>query len=152
MRKRVEKSVEKRKKRANVQKPSQHVWSLVERIIGFSPGPSPHVPPAIAALAAAANLPDWTNLYDVDVPIYQHSLSVAIDEAIFLSTAPDTRSRALAHSSSLPHAGDWLNVVPSAPLGFTSMTRSSDALSGTGWGSLFMGATIYVLNVGSRQM
>ena len=74
---------EKRKKRANVQKPSQHVWSLVERIIGFSPGPSPHVPPAIAALAAAASRPDWANLDDVDVPIYQRSLSVNN-----LSTAP----------------------------------------------------------------
>ena len=126
----------------------------MERILGYSPGPSPHVLPAIAAFAAAANRPDWTSLYDVDVPIYQRSLSVAIDEVIYknlLSTAPDTRSRALAHSSSLPHAGDWLNVVPSAPLGLTSMTGSSAALSGTGWGPLPMGATIYVLNVGSRQ-
>ena len=93
------------------------VWPLVERILGYSPGPSPHVLPAIAAFAAAANRPDWTSLYDVDVPIYQRSLSVAIDEVIYknlLSTAPDTRFRALAHSSSL---GDWLNVVPSAPLG-----------------------------------
>ena len=72
---------------------SQRVRPLVERIIGFSPEPSPHVPPATAALAAAANRPDWTNVDDVDVPIYQHSLSVAIDEAIYkslLSTAPDT--------------------------------------------------------------
>ena len=34
-----------------------------------------------------------------------------------LSSAPDTRSRALALSSSIPHAGDWLNVVPSSTLG-----------------------------------
>jgi hypothetical protein len=33
------------------------------------------------------------------------------------STAPDTHSRALVLSSSFRHAGDWLNVVPSASLG-----------------------------------
>ena len=45
---------------------------------------------------------------------------MSIDEAVYdrlTSTAPDTRSRALVLSSSLPHAGDWLNVVPSASLG-----------------------------------
>ena len=33
-----------------------------------------------------------------------------------LSSAPDVRSRALVLSSALPHAGDWLNVVPSTSL------------------------------------
>ena len=32
-----------------------------------------------------------------------------------LALAPEVRSKALALSSSLPHAGDWLNVVPSPP-------------------------------------
>ncbi len=43
-----------------------------------------------------------------------------IDEATFqqlLVSAPTTRSRALARSSSLPHARDWLNVMPSTSLG-----------------------------------
>ena len=86
-------------------------------IVGHPPGLFPHVPSAVAALAMAANRPDWVNLKDVDVPIRQHSLLVAIDEAIYahlLSTAPDTCSRALTR---IVHAGDWLNVVPSAPLG-----------------------------------
>ena len=75
---------------------------------------------AIAALAAVAVRPDWTCLDEVDVPVRQGALSHAIDEALYqnlLSTAPSIRSRALALSSGLPHAGDWLNVVPSSPLG-----------------------------------
>ena len=48
------------------------------------------------------------------------SLSLAIDEALhqhLLSSTPSTRARTLALSSALPHAGDWLNGVPSAALG-----------------------------------
>ena len=100
-----------------MQKPSQHVWSLVERIIGFPPGPSPHVPPTITALAAAASRPDWANLDDVDVPIYQRSLSVAINEAIS-TTFPLPLSRALAHSSTccgLVECGPPRSTWPSHP-------------------------------------
>ena len=55
-----------------------------------------------------------------DTLISQRSLSAAIDQATFsslLSQAPNTRSRALALSSAIPHAGDWLSVVPSRQLG-----------------------------------
>ena len=93
--------------------------SLVENILGFSPGPSPYMNAAIAALAAVVVRPDWTCLDEVDVPVHQGALSHAIDEALYqnlLSTAPSICSRALALSSGLPHAGDWLNVVPSSPL------------------------------------
>ena len=64
--------------------------------------------------------PNWISLEDIDVPRRQHSLSREIDEAIFksvLDSAPDTRSRALALSTAIPHAGDWLNVIPSPALG-----------------------------------
>ena len=47
-------------------------------------------------------------------------LSYNIDEAVYnqlLSAAPDTQASALNLSTSLPHAGDWLNVVPSSTLG-----------------------------------
>ena len=57
---------------------------------------------------------------EIDVPLRQRPLSRSIDEAVFTSlceSAPDTRSRALALSSSLPHAGDWLNAIPSSSLG-----------------------------------
>ena len=43
-----------------------------------------------------------------------------MDESCFqqlLTSAPSSRFRALSLSSSLPHAGDWLNVVPSSSLG-----------------------------------
>ena len=57
---------------------------------------------------------------DVDVPLRQRPLSHKIDEASYnalVASAPDTRSRALALSTAIPHAGDWLNVVPSTALG-----------------------------------
>ena len=93
---------------------------LVEQILGHPPGPPPHIRSALSALASAAVHPDWQSLDDIDVPLHQHSLSLSIDDASFqrlLYSTPFNRSRALAHSSSLPHAGDWLNVVPSASLG-----------------------------------
>ena len=43
-----------------------------------------------------------------------------MDESCFqqlLTSAPSSHFRALSLSSSLPHAGDWLNVVPSSSLG-----------------------------------
>ena len=49
-----------------------------------------------------------------------------IDEASLnslLVSASDTRSRALALSTSIPHAGDWLNVIPSPALGFHIQDR-----------------------------
>ena len=63
---------------------------------------------------------DWSSIADVDVPLRQRHLSKAIDQAVFVdlvSSTPDTRSKALALSTAIPHAGDWLNVVPSHALG-----------------------------------
>ena len=97
-----------------------HSQALVESMLGQAVGPSPHSSSTVAVLSAAASRPDWQCLEDIDVPLHQHSLSVTIDEALhqhLLSTAPSTRARALALSSALPHAGDWLNGVPSATLG-----------------------------------
>ncbi len=48
-------------------------------------------------------------------------LSHVVDEACFqqlLDSAPTYHSRALALSFRLPHAGDWLNIIPSTTLGF----------------------------------
>ena len=105
---------------------------LVERIFGRPADISPHTSPAVAALATAAARPDWQCLDDIYVPLRQHSLSLAIDEAShqnLLSSTPSIRSRALALSSSLPHAGDWRNVMLSP---CTSMTVSFGAVYGTG--------------------
>ena len=48
------------------------------------------------------------------------SVSHSIDQANYdhlITSAQDTRSKALALSTAIPHAGDWLSVVPSQALG-----------------------------------
>ncbi len=65
-------------------------------------------------------MPDWQSVEDIDVPLRQRPLSRKIDEAtsnFLVNSAPDTRARALALSTAIPHTGDWLNVVPSPALG-----------------------------------
>ena len=99
---------------------SQQSSQLVERILGQPSSVSPHANSILASLADAAARPEWTDLEHVDIPFNQRSLSRTIDEAThhrLLSSAPDTRSQALALSTGLPHVGDWLNVIPSAQLG-----------------------------------
>ena len=68
--------------------------TLVGKMHGHDPGPSPHTSSSMAALFAAASLPDWVSLDEIDVPLHQHSLSVVIDEAVYqhlLSSASSTR-------------------------------------------------------------
>ena len=80
----------------------------------------PHTMSTVAALASSASRPDWVRPEDIDLPLRQLSLSQAIDNAshrLLVSSATSIRSWALALSSSLPHAGDWLNVIPSSSLG-----------------------------------
>lgn len=48
------------------------------------------------------------------------AFSITINDASqrrLLASAPDVCSRALVQSTTLPHSGDWLNVVPSPTLG-----------------------------------
>ena len=64
--------------------------------------------------------PNWHSLENIDIPLTQKALSRAIDEATFdhlLASAADTRTKALVLSTSIPHAGDWINVIPSQDLG-----------------------------------
>ena len=99
---------------------------LVARILGFSPSPSDHLSKAVLALSRAAARPDWVAVEEIDVPLHQRALSKEIDVSTFnslLASASNTRSRALAMSSALPHAGDWLNVVPSPALGLHLQDR-----------------------------
>ena len=106
---------------------SLHSQSLMERMLGHPPCTSSHTnSPAVAALAAAAARPDWQGLDDIDVSLCQRSLSLSIDDALhqhLISSAPSTRSRALALSTGLPHACDWLNVGPSSSLGLPIQDR-----------------------------
>ena len=66
---------------------------------------------SVSAIAIAAARPNWQNLDDFDVALHQRALSASINEASYqhlIASAPTTRSRA-------PY--DWLNVIPSPPLG-----------------------------------
>ena len=99
---------------------------LISGILGHAAKYLLHFSEALGSLHQAAGRPDWTFLQDVDVPLIQHCLSRAIDQASFdalLASAPDTRSRALALSSATYHAGDWLNVIPSPSLGLHLQDR-----------------------------
>ena len=94
-------------------------FGLVSQILRHNPDPPRSLPSAISSLASSTKM-TWQCLEDIDVPLCQKSFSHSIDEACFstlVEAAPDVRSKALALSTSLPHAGDWLNVVPSPALG-----------------------------------
>ena len=93
---------------------------MVEKILGVKPGTPGCLRTTVASLALAAGRPDWIYVEDIDVPLCQRVLSATIDESNFdrlLDTSTTTRQRALALSSALQHAGDWLNVLPSPALG-----------------------------------
>ena len=87
---------------------------LASQILCYTTNLPLALPMAISSLAYSVNKPMWHHLEDVDLPLHQKSLSRLIDEVYFSSlieASPDVRSKALALSTSLPHAGDWLNVV-----------------------------------------
>ena len=93
---------------------------LVSNILGHHPPTPVSLSPTLEDLALASGREDWTSLEEVDVPLRQRALSRVVDQACFdfaLSNAPNDRARALALSSTIPHAGDWLRVVPSTALG-----------------------------------
>jgi len=97
----------------------------VSDILGHIP-PADHLQSVVASLAEVAEKPEWCSVEDIDLPIRQRFLSRAIDEAChssLLDSAPDARSKALALSSAIKHAGDWLNVVPSPALGLHFQDR-----------------------------
>ena len=111
---------------ANLHAPAAYISSpaqlghLIANIMGHPPTPSIHLANTVSELASAAKMPAWVSVDDIDVPLRQRSLSPRIDEASYnslLTSAPNTRSRALDFSTALPHARDWLNVVPSSALG-----------------------------------
>ena len=119
-------------RRAMLHAPAAYVGSLhqsnalIADILGHPPATSAHLPQCLVALANAAATPEWSSLQDIDVPLRQYVLSRVIDEASFnahIDSAPDTRLRALALSSAIPHAGDWLNVVPTSALGLHLLDR-----------------------------
>ena len=93
--------------------------SLVTEVIQSDPLPA-NFSDCIIALAEAADHPDWVSMEAIDVPIYQRPLTHCIVEFTFsrvISSAPDPRFSALVLYTALPHAGDWLSVIPSSTLG-----------------------------------
>ena len=113
-------------RRASQHAPAAYINSLVQseemasKILGHALEAPRAMGNSISMLAEAAARPDWVSLEEIDVPLRQRPLSHSIDEACFrhlLTSAPDIRSKGLAHSTALPHAGAWLNVVPSTSLG-----------------------------------
>uniref|UniRef100_A0A1X7SVN2 Reverse transcriptase domain-containing protein n=1 Tax=Amphimedon queenslandica TaxID=400682 RepID=A0A1X7SVN2_AMPQE len=82
--------------------------------------PPSYVSAALVAFASSAELSDLTSISELDLPISQKSLSGLIDKVNYnalLSSTQDIRSKALLLSSSIPHAGDWIGVLPSPNLG-----------------------------------
>ena len=67
----------------------------------------------------------------MDVPLHQRTLSNAIDDASYQHLFNSTSTIRSRVSCSLPHAGDWLNVVPSPSLGL-HLHNSFIAVSATG--------------------
>ena len=97
-----------------------HSCPLVSEILGFHPSPPAFLRQAIHDLGSSLGQPEWSDLSEIEPPLRQRSLSRAIDlfcHNSLLESAPDIRSKALAHSTAIRHACDWLNVIPSPALG-----------------------------------
>ncbi len=83
--------------------------TLVERILNRPTNLDAYLEKAVSA---PSSHPEWLNLDDIDISLRQRHLSCAIDEAMYQNLL-DT----LVLWQTLPHAGDWLNGVPSDVLG-----------------------------------
>ena len=91
-------------------------------------------------LADAAKMDDWLFVDGIDVPLRQRALSCKINKACndsLLATAPNTRSRALALSIAISHAGDWLSVVPLRPWASIFTARNPFSALSIDWASGF---------------
>ena len=89
----------------------------------FCPPASCHIMSTLQVLISGSGRDERCSIDSVDVPLKQRThctLSKVIDQASFnrlLDESFDTRTKALALSTAIPHAGDWLHAVPSSALG-----------------------------------
>ena len=91
------------------------------------------------AFCVCIGRPPLSSFDDFETPISQKYLSHLIEDSLYnslLSSAPNTRHRALALSSSLPHAGDWLSVLPPPTWVYISLALNSGLVCSTGLESL----------------
>ena len=111
-------------RRASLYSPSAYIGSvsstqlLVSEILGYHPSRSTQLSEAFCEFSFSSRHPEWSSPDAIDFPIQQCHLSKVIDQSTFdslLSNAPSSCLKALALSSAIPHAGDWLNVVPPFP-------------------------------------
>ena len=68
----------------------------------------------------------WENATNIDIRHHQCLLSNIIHKVVYnrlVESAPNMRSKSLALSTSLPHAGTWLQAVPSKSLGLNLQDR-----------------------------
>ena len=86
---------------------------LVERILSHPPSSTLYTIPVVRTLATTAAHPDWQNIDNIDVPLRQRSLLMRLPSRTY-SLLPPPSAHELWHT--LPHAGDWRNVVPSTSL------------------------------------
>ena len=56
--------------------------ALVGNMLGHTPGPSPHKSSTATALASVASQLEWQCLEDIDVPLHQHPLLLAINKTL----------------------------------------------------------------------
>ena len=87
---------------------------------------------AFLALQQATGNATYTDLSLLPPEFSQHSLSLEIDNFNFtnLLTSSDDRNRARLRSLALPHAGDWVDAIPSPSLNLNLDSRSFGAVMG----------------------
>ena len=82
--------------------------------------PPQHLPSALQELAKATRKQEWAAIKEIDIPLCQHYLLTVIDFSLhdqLIPEAADFLCRALVLSSTIPHAGDQLKVIPSQAFG-----------------------------------
>ena len=114
--------------RASLHAPAAYISSisstewLISDILDGTCSPPPLLSSAFSDFSLGTNNSDWSSAAGIEFPLSQKNLSRALDEASYTSLlheAPNQRFKAFTLSTSMPHAGDWLNVIPSPALGLS---------------------------------
>ena len=123
-------------RQASLHAPAAYIGSLhqcrhlVVEILGRIAPPPTHLPYSLQSLLAdLIGNPSRTSMFlPSNIPFHGPLSFVAL-----LASATHTRSKALALSTAIRHAGDWLNVVPSSTLGLHLQDREFRLCFNTGW-------------------